>query len=544
MTSPTRRGVLGAAAALTLGAPALVGCATKEAVSASNVGVDRVPWPDHVPAKVPEPDLPADPRGVDPAYFSYPSELVTSVPERPGNGETVTVLVETYEQPPAPVGENRFWQAINKALGVDLRLRMVPTANLQAKLATLMASGDMPDAVMCRDTIPRIADYATAVAQDLSGHLSGDAVREYPNLANLPGYAWRNVGLMAGRIRGVPIIRPRTYTVMMANREQFTTAMGGPYEHWTADQYLDALKRLAGHRTWGLGHIGTFLFGLRSFSAWHGAPNQWRRTADGTFVKAEAAPEFREAVAFARKVYRSGAVYPGGTTVMNPQIEALFQNQSIRSYEDTYNAYPKRVTDVKKFTVDLLRAPTGLGSGPVAHFHPGTYGYTILKKASPDRIRLILRIMNFLAAPFGTREFELTNYGVEGVHFTRTPDGDLELTDLAGRENPGVVPIKYITCPPTVSYFPGNPGAARRAHAYQTAQLPIALSRPDSGLISRTGVKKTQNLSLILNDATNAIAQGQKPVSAWDGAVARWRREGGDVIAEELQAEYEAVHGR
>ena len=36
----------------------------------------------------------------------------------------------------------------------------------------------------------------------------------------------------------------------------------------------------------------------------------------------------------------------------------------------------------------------------------------------------------------------------------------------------------------------------------------------------------------------------QKPISAWDGAVARWRREGGDTIAEELQAEYEAVHGR
>jgi len=40
----------------------------------------------------------------------------------------------------------------------------------------------------------------------------------------------------------------------------------------------------------------------------------------------------------------------------------------------------------------------------------GSVAYNIVKKSSPERIKEILRIMNYLSAPFGTQEDLLLTY--------------------------------------------------------------------------------------------------------------------------------------
>ena len=46
---------------------------------------------------------------------------------------------------------------------------------------------------------------------------------------------------------------------------------------------------------------------------------------------------------------------------------------------------------------------------------PGNFGWVVLKKASPDRVKELLGIMNYLASPIGSEEFVLTKFGVEGA---------------------------------------------------------------------------------------------------------------------------------
>src|SRR5437660_5380656 len=48
----------------------------------------------------------------------------------------------------------------------------------------------------------------------------------------------------------------------------------------------------------------------------------------------------------------------------------------------------------------------------------------VLKKASPDRIKELLRIMNFLAAPFGSQEDLLLSYGIQGQDYSLDPKGN------------------------------------------------------------------------------------------------------------------------
>ena len=58
-----------------------------------------------------------------------------------------------------------------------------------------------------------------------------------------------------------------------------------------------------------------------------------------------------------------------------------------------------------------------------ADANAGIFGYVTFKKANADRLKLLLRVSNYLSAPFGTSEYELVNYGVEGAHFTKDAGG-------------------------------------------------------------------------------------------------------------------------
>ncbi|GAA2056224.1 MULTISPECIES: extracellular solute-binding protein [Streptomyces] len=534
---------LGAGAALAA-APALVGCATSQVRSARNAGTDPVPWPEYVPVEGPRPDLPPDPRGVDAGFLRYPDHLVSSVPERPGSGrETLTAMVETYEAPPRGPGANRYWAALNEALGVDLKLQLVPSGNLQAKIATMMASGDMPDLLMVRNWIPRVADYAANVAADLSEHLAGPAVRAYPNLANLPTYAWRDMGLMGGRIMGVPITRPRTGSAILSHREELVELAGGTYNDWTAEEFVDTLKRATGGKKYGFGVAsGGWLFGVPLLASWHGAPNLYG-LRDGEFVKAELTEEYRAAVEFARRLHQTEKVYyPGTATMPTETMKSLFFNGTVRAQLDNLPGYQAANIAVgDAFTVDLLRPPTGLGAGLTSHFSGGTYGYTLLKPGPPERIRLLLRVLNHLAAPFGTTEYERTYYGVEGEHFERV-DGDLELTELAKTENPSTVPVKYITAPPPVHFYPGNPDAVRRVHAFQTADVETGIPPLTSGLVVRDALRPYTRMRKLFEDAVISVVQGHSSMKHWDDAVRTWRTQGGDRVDAELAEEYAAVN--
>src|SRR5207244_4208619 len=73
-----------------------------------------------------QPDLPGSAGGLDPAYFKFPSQLTQTVPQAAGDGSDVSaIVVLTYSPPPGP-DQNAAWQTVNKQLGVNLKLQMVP----------------------------------------------------------------------------------------------------------------------------------------------------------------------------------------------------------------------------------------------------------------------------------------------------------------------------------------------------------------------------------------------------------------------------------
>jgi len=99
-----------------------------------------------------------------------------------------------------------------------------------------------------------------------------------------------------------------------------------------------------------------------------------------------------------------------------------------------------------------------------------------LKKASPDRIKELLRIVDFLASPFGSEEDLLLSYGIDGPDYTRDANGDPKLSP-GGNQNAGYVPWRYISQHPYVTYQADLPGCTKRS--FDVEQMLVANGVPN-----------------------------------------------------------------
>src|SRR5215212_9780718 len=131
--------------------------------------------------------VPGGAPGVPDIYMSLPP-VFKSTSRVPGNGKTVKVTVFSSGQPTAKEkGQNKFWQELEKRLGVTWDCTIIPSSSYPEKLAVLSASGDMGDLVLV--DLNATPDQNKLIQQgaytDLTPYLSGDALKEFPNLAKI-----------------------------------------------------------------------------------------------------------------------------------------------------------------------------------------------------------------------------------------------------------------------------------------------------------------------------------------------------------------------
>src|SRR5690348_13283293 len=58
----------------------------------ATAGNAAVKLPTYVPFEGPKPDLPGNEKGLDPAFFKFPTDLVQTVATPPGDGSTVSAI--------------------------------------------------------------------------------------------------------------------------------------------------------------------------------------------------------------------------------------------------------------------------------------------------------------------------------------------------------------------------------------------------------------------------------------------------------------------
>ncbi|TDE91536.1 extracellular solute-binding protein [Occultella glacieicola] len=529
------QGSLGVGALAALG---LAGCSNEgRGDTGSQAENDAVELPAYIPYEGFVPDLKGE-NGVSDTVLQYPMNPVAATAGPPGDGADVGVFALTNAPVPPPMSQNVFWQELNDRLGFTLSVALVPSGDFTERFQTTVAGDQLPDLfTYFPGGVPGLPALLRERAADLTDLLSGDAVQDYPFLANIPTESWR-AAVYGGRIYGVPIARGAQSSPALYRRDDVLAAQGidGDVQSW--DDLLAIFRELTGGNTWALSNVP-----MQLIRQAHGIANAWEVGADGGLVSVNEDERQLEALEQGRRLVADGLVHPDTTTSDNQQRQAWVVGGTTMFFEGTFAAWPNLANLPTAGDMRLgVVVPPAIEGGGVADvwLGPPTHNLTGISIDSTDRAAALLDVLNYLAAPFGSAEHIFKNYGLEGVHHNLV-DGDPVLTDKGQSETQ--LGLKYIGEGPWVNYVPGKPDVAQAQFDAQSAVVPTAIPNPASTLFSETQSRKGSQIGSALGSVETDILQGREPVSAWTEAVERWKRDGGDQIRDELSEAYAESEG-
>ena len=540
-----RRSFLGLTAAGMAGGlalPAVLAACGSGVGSTGASGSDTGVLPTYVPEKVPPPQLAGNDHGLPNAYFDQPKHLVQTVHETPGKGGQFTALVITYSPPPTPLGQNLFWQEFNKRLGSSFAPIIVSSSDYQTKLATVMASNDLPDFMLMPPPVPNELAFLQAKCQDLTEFIGGDAVKEYPNLANIPTHTWRN-GALGGRMYG--LVEDQGYFAgNLFFYQDMADQVGIPHPRNTDDftRLMKALTR-PDKGIWGMGATQRSNYNLSFFQQLFGAPNNWK-VEGGKFTHAWETEETKAAISYATELFKLGIFYPNSNNLSTTQGKNGFYGRHFASYQDGFwgfNTTWAAVLQINPSWQPRILIPFGHSGGPGSYFtHPGSVGLIALKKAPKSRIRELLSIANYLAAPFGSVENSFLKNGIEGVDYTLNASGNPIQTERGMSEMQ--LQWSNITQAPGADVNFQFPDYVKTLYQTQVKLLPLGVNDPTIGLYSNAAASVNAMLTDMANNAVSAIISGRQPMSTYGQFLSQWRSQGGDQMRREYQHAYQSSH--
>ncbi|AIS00834.1 extracellular solute-binding protein [Streptomyces glaucescens] len=536
-SGPSRRSFLAstavATAAVAGGLPLLAACGggqegRKEGTTSGKDAEKLLPA--FVASSVVSPDIPAKNGSAAGFTRAIPAaQLKTSVPRKLGSGGGLRIMSPFWGTPPK--GGNPYYRAMNEAIGVQVTWQNQDGVTYDQKLGAVLASSSIPDVVVIPgwNLMGKIPSAVNAKFADLGPYLSGDEVKAYPNLAAVPSEAWQR-GIFGGRLRAVPM--PASYVTDIAPlyrkdlfAKQGYTVPKSPAEFLSwAKEATDARGKV-----WACDDMKWTAFNV--FGVLSGSDKAlWWHLQDGKMINRVETEEYLEALEWTRKLYAAEVVHPdavsgkagGDAGNRFTAGEVLVYNQNISSWWGKMSEQRTQNADFDMAAFDIFGADGG--DPALWAVQPSNIFTFVSRKASEQQIKDFLAVCNFCAAPYGTKEFMLTAYGVEGTDY-EVKDGLPVKTQQGVNEVNGA--FDYTGNPAPYIAYPDLPDVTRGMVEWQ--QRMGAFTRKSSFFgLTVTEPGRWSNLADDFEQLEDDVVRGRKKISDVQQAVSDWRKQGGD----------------
>jgi putative aldouronate transport system substrate-binding protein len=538
-SAPSRRSFLAssavAAAAVAGGVPLLAACGGSDQGSregtTSGKNAEKL-LPAFVASNVVAPDIPSK-NGSAIGFTGKldPAGLKTSVPEKLGKGGKLTVMSPFWGSPPQ--SGNAYYRAMNDLIGVDVRWQNQDGNTYEQKLGAVLASSEVPDVVVVPgwNMSGKIPSAIISKFADLGPYLSGDAVKEYPNLAAIPTDAWQR-SIFGGKLRGLPQPAPYVTGIVPLYRKDIFDEEGYEIPR-SADEFMALAKEITNARARRWACLDMKWTAFQAFGVLSGSekPLGWN-LVDGKLVNRIETEEYLEALEWSRKLFAAGVVHPDsgfGKNAPDPgpkfaKGEFLIYAQNISQWWSRTAEQAVQNPEFKVWGMDVFGHD---GGDPTlwAEQPAGIFAF-VNKKASEAVVRDVLAVANVAAAPYGTKEYMMTNYGVEGTHYT-VKDGVPTKTDQGNID----VMNAYVMVAgpaPTIAH-PDFPEVAKGQVEWQQRMGAFTKKSAFYGL-QITEPSRYTNLGNDFEQLEDDIVRGRKKISDMQQAVSDWKSKGGDKL--------------
>ncbi|EFL35215.1 lipoprotein [Streptomyces viridochromogenes DSM 40736] len=538
-SGPSRRSFLAstavATAAVAGGMPLLAACGGSDGGSRDGTtsGKDaKKILPAYVASNMVKPDIPS--KNGSAIGFTGKldlSTLKTSVAKKLGKGGKVTVMSPFWGSPPKQ--NNSYYRAMNDLIGVDVVWHNQDGNTYDQKLGAVLASSDVPDVVV----VPgwnmggKIPSAIISKFADLGPYLSGDKVKEYPNLAAIPTGAWQR-SIFGGKLRGLPMPQSSAPSMVPLYRQDIFEKEG--YEvPKSCDEFMALAKEITNAKAKRWACLDMKWTAFQAFGVLSGSekPLGWN-LVDGKLVNRVETEEFLEALEWSRMLFAAGVVHPDSKMGKNaPDAGPKFAAGEFLIYPNNISQWWGRTAeqatqnpDFKIWGMDIWGHD---GGDPTlwAEQPAGIFAF-VNKKAPESVIRDVLAVANVTAAPYGTKEYMMTNYGVEGTHYT-VKDGVPVKTDQGNIEVMNAYVM--VASPAATLAHPDFPEVAKGQVLWQQRMGAFAKKSSFWGMQITEPARYT-NLSNDFEQLEDDIVRGRKKISDMQQAVADWKSNGGDKL--------------
>ncbi|MFE5812889.1 extracellular solute-binding protein [Streptomyces sp. NPDC056479] len=531
-SGPSRRSFLAstavATAAVAGGMPLLTACGGSDSESregaTSGKAADKL-IPTYVASTVAQPDLPSK-NGSSAGYTGKVdlAALAVSVPAKLGTGAPLKIMSPLWGTPPKP--GCAYYKALDAAAGTKITWQNQDGNTYGQKLGAILASSSIPDMVVVPDweLVGKIPNAVTAKFMDLGPYLAGDKAKKYPNLAAIPSDSWR-MSIFGGALRGIPLpTAPASFITPYYRKDLFDKK--GYSVPKSADEFLSWAKEATsakakvyacGDMSWISGAIFGNLAG-------------WNIDDDGKLRYGIERPEYLEALEWVRKLFDAGVVHPDDKAESGDPGQRFTAGEIMTWVSDASAWYTKTAEQAKAnpdFQIEAMDIFGADGGNPtLTAASPANIWTMIRKGASKEAVENALAAADFAAAPYGTKERMLVDYGVEGTHYT-VKGGVPVKTDQGNSE----VINAWVMLAAPAPYFahPDFPDVARKQTEWQQRMGAFAKKTSTYGMkvIEPT---RYANLASQHEQLQKDYVRGHKKLSDVQDAISTWRSSGGDKL--------------
>jgi putative aldouronate transport system substrate-binding protein len=530
-----------------------VGSAAGAAVGGAKIAFAQDASPASSPGASPAAEngiVPSGVEGVPDVYLKTP-EVFKSYDGAPGSGGTVRAFTISYSPPPPGRDSNQYWQELEKRLGVKWEIDMTPQPNYGEKSAAYLAGGDLPDLFYINPGQNATQQYQ-AMAQgaflDLTPFVTGDAIAEYKNLASFPQYMWDNLKFQ-GKIFGVPTPSLRAGNLPYY-RSDWSTKLGlEPTNPDSIAQMLVAFSKNdpdgdGSANTWGMGrYSGGWLVYDNLIAAYgYKLPKNWRLNDDGTLTNAIETDEFKQVTEFLTKLFADGGYHPDAASMTFSDAQNAFiagqtglHSEGLTSFFGVGNVGYRLQQTSPNATLAPMVPIAPDGSPGVTYNNTGFFGFIGIPTkigGDEDRVRELLRILDYLASPFGSEEQVFLANGIEGVHWDFNADGARIVNDKGRSERSDLV---YFMGNLPVLYYPEDPKIGLQVQKDLKASIALGIDDPTQVLFSQANVDSGPQLNQLGMDSISSIVSGRAAVDTLGDVISQWKSQGGDQIRNEFQ---------
>jgi putative aldouronate transport system substrate-binding protein len=495
--------------------------------------------PVYIPNNSVKPDIPSV-NGSDPGFLTYPTDLVHTVSEIPGSGGSYSAITPLWASIP-PAG-NQYYQAVNTALGATLTVNPSNGNTYGSALPTLFAGNKLPNWICIpgwnQSNISNFGAQVETSFTDLTPYLSGDNVKKYPNLAALPSGAWQS-GVWDNRIYGIPLF-PGTneFAGMLYYRADILSKMGITPSVTTAQDLFDLGKEVNDPKRGRWAFDDPFSYLIQPFNV-PLSPPFWGEDDKGNLLASWETPEMIEMINWEATIVKAGMMHPQAIAMDTSNAKQRFWSGEVVITGDGtgawvgYDAASGKAANpsYERMAFPLFAADGGTPRIAIEN-NAALFSY-LSKSLTKSQVEECLRLANYIAAPFGSYEYTLINFGAQTVDWTPSSNGPV-LTK-AGQTN---VAQTYAFLATPVNVQSVQQGFTDVVKAYcawdqqagQYVYKPLFWNMNVTVPASLGTALSAANFTASTGNIMQEVVRGKSTIADFQAAVKSWQKNGGNAL--------------